>query len=147
MLPSRSVFLPAFVAFVNFALLPFSAPGADVAPVQVSVLAKTGTSWDGGSLPAYPRGEPEITLLKIIIAPGTKLPVHEHPVINAGVLLKGRLRVVKRDGKVLNLKAGDAIVEVVDSWHHGVNPGDEPAEIIVFYAGVKGSPITVKEVK
>ena len=48
------------------------------------------------------------------------------------------------DKKTLHLKAGDPIVEVVDTWHYGRNDGDTPAEIIVFYAGVKGTPITVK---
>jgi len=40
--------------------------------------------------------------------------------------------------------AGDAIVEVVEKWHSGRNRGDEAAEIIVFYVGGKGQPITVK---
>jgi hypothetical protein len=34
---------------------------------------------------------------------------------------------------------------VVNTWHYGINEGDLPAEIIVFYAGVVDSPITVKE--
>ena len=96
-------------------------------------------------LPSYPKGQPEITILKVIIPPKTKLPVHEHPVINAGILTKGVLTVITKDKKVLQMKAGDSISEVVKTWHHGENQGDEPAEIIVFYAGIKGAPITIKE--
>ena len=73
------------------------------------------------------------------------MALHQHPVINAGVLLQGQLTVVKKDEKILHLKAGDAIVEVVDTWHYGKNEGDEPAVIIVFYAGTVGSEITVKK--
>ncbi|GAB6146540.1 cupin domain-containing protein [Desulfocicer niacini] len=112
--------------------------------ITVDALAKTSFSWNEAALPAYDQGIPEVTILKITIAPKTELPLHQHPVINAGVLLKGQLTVVTEDKKTLHLKAGDPIVEVVDTWHYGRNDGDTPAEIIVFYAGVKGTPITVK---
>ena len=72
---------------------------------------------------------------------------HEHPVINAGVLLKGQVKVTTADNKVLHLKAGDPIIEVVHKWHYGINDGNTTAEIIVFYAGVVGTPITVKEIR
>jgi len=117
----------------------------EASPYEAEVLSKTSSSWNGKALPDYPEGTPEITILKVIIPPGVELPVHEHPVINAGVMLKGRLTVVTEDGKTLHLKAGDTIVEVVNTWHYGRNEGDEPVEIIVFYAGVQGSPITVKK--
>jgi len=113
--------------------------------VSVDVLAKTGVSWDGMALPNYPQGKPEVTILRIKIPPKVQLPLHQHPVINAGVLLKGELTVVTKNKETLHLKAGDSIVEVVDKWHYGKNEGDEPAEIIVFYAGVQGTPITVKK--
>ena len=99
----------------------------DVNTVKVEVLAKTSSSWDGGSLPDYPKGKPEITILRITIPPGVQLPLHKHPVINAGVLLKGELTVVTEDNKTLHLKAGDSIVEVVNKWHHGKNEGNKPA--------------------
>ena len=112
---------------------------------KVDVLAKTGASWDGRQLPIYKEGKPEITILRIQIPPKAQLPLHKHPVINAGVMLKGELTVVTEKKEKLHLKAGDAIVEVVDKWHYGKNEGDGPAEIIVFYAGVEGIPITIKE--
>jgi quercetin dioxygenase-like cupin family protein len=70
---------------------------------------------------------------------------HKHPVINAGVLLKGELTVQAESGKTLHLKTGESLVEVVDTWHYGKNEGAESAEIIVFYAGTDGAPITVHE--
>jgi len=116
----------------------------DIKGLKVDVLVKTGTSWDGSPLPSnYPSGKPQVTILKIVIPPKFKLPLHKHPVINAGVLLKGNLTVVTEDGKILHLKAGDPIVEVVNKWHYGKNEGTEPAVIIVFYAGVQGTPITI----
>ncbi len=113
--------------------------------VKVQVLAKSTSSGDGSRLPAYRRGKPEITILKITIPPGKQLPLHKHPVINAGVLLSGELTVTTHDNKVLYLKAGDSIVEVVNKWHYGKNEGNVPVDIIVFYAGVLNNPITIKE--
>ena len=113
--------------------------------VQVEVLAKTSLSWNGDELPEYERGQPEVTIIKVIIPPKIQLPLHEHPVINAGVLLKGNLMVVTEDKDTLHVKAGDSIVEVVNKWHYGTNEGNEPAEIIVFYAGVQDKPITIQE--
>ena len=117
----------------------------DASKVSVDVLAKTVHSWDGNTLSNYPEGQPEVTILKISIPPKTKLPLHQHPVINAGVLLKGELTVETNDNKILHLKAGDPIVEVMNTWHFGENTGNEVAEIIVFYAGIKDKPITIKK--
>lgn len=112
--------------------------------VKVDMLAKTGSSWNGKPLPEYGQGTPEVTILRIAIPPGVRLPLHKHPVINAGVLLRGKLTVVTEDQGVLHMEAGDAVVEVVDTWHYGKNEGSETAEIIVFYAGIQREPITVK---
>lgn len=107
--------------------------------IDVQVISKSSSSWDGKALPNYPKATPEITILKIKVAPGVSLPMHRHPVINAGVLVSGALTVVAEDGKILRLKAGDGIVEVVNTWHYGKNEGDSPAEIVVFYVGEPGA--------
>lgn len=127
-------------------LLPAShVSAADGNGVEVTVLAKSGSSWDGRVLPQYTNGKPEITILRITIPPGAVLPLHKHPVINAGVLLSGELTVVAEDGSTLQLKAGEALVEVVNTWHYGKNAGNKPAEIMVFYAGAMDMPITVNK--
>jgi quercetin dioxygenase-like cupin family protein len=133
------------MAICFLVLLSFNVSTADEKGVRADVLAKTGLSWDGSQLPAYADGKPEITILRIKVPPGVELPLHEHPVINAGVLLSGELTVVTEDNRTLHLKAGKAIVEVVNKWHYGKNEGSETAEIIVFYAGIADSPITVKK--
>jgi len=115
------------------------------APITVKQLAKTTKSWNGATLPAYQKGQPEVTILRISIEPNAKLPIHEHPVINAGVLLKGELTVHTLSGKTLKMKAGDPIVECVDTWHYGANEGTNVAEIIVFYAGITNELVTIKQ--
>lgn len=122
-----------------------NSPGASGESTVVNELTKTSQSWDGNSLPAYPPAQPKITILRISIPAGARLDIHSHPVINAGVLIGGELTVVTKDGKTLHLKTGDPIVEVVNTLHYGINQGNVPAEIIVFYAGTIDMPITVVE--
>lgn len=134
-----------FYAICLTLLLSSNVVAEDVNAAEVKVLTKTGLSWDGQLLPNYPKGKPEVTILRIKVPPGVQLSMHKHPVINAGVLLNGELTVVTEDGKTLHLKSGDSIVEVVNTWHYGKNEGDKPAEIIVFYAGISDMPITIKK--
>ena len=116
----------------------------NISSVEVKELAKSTKSWDGEKLPLYPQGQPEITILRIKIPAGAELEIHNHPVINAGILIKGELTVITENHKTLHLKAGDSIVELVNKKHYGKNEGTETAEIVVFYAGVENKPITVK---
>ena len=116
-----------------------------ISGTEVVTLAKTTKSWNGKELPKYPEGTPEVTILKITIPPKTRLPLHKHPEINAGVVLKGELTVISEAKDTLYLKSGDPIVELVDTWHFGRNDTSKPVELIVFYAGVKGTPITIKK--
>ena len=93
--------------------------------IKVTQIVKTTQEWDGSPLPPYPSKNPEITILSYEIAPGTRLPMHKHPVINAGVMLQGKLTVITKEGKQLVLNPGDSIVELVNKWHYGVNQGSE----------------------
>lgn len=116
----------------------------NISSVEVKELAKSTKSWDGEKLPLYPQGQPEITILRIKIPAGAELEIHNHPVINAGILIKGELTVITENHKTLHLNAGDSIVELVNKKHYGKNEGTETAEIVVFYAGVENKPITIK---
>jgi quercetin dioxygenase-like cupin family protein len=126
-------------------LLASPAPAFEPRGVQVEPLAKSATSWNGIALPAYPAGQSEVTVLRIRIAPGARLPMHKHPVINAAVMLAGELTVTTEAGRSARFRRGEAIVEVVDQWHYGHNDGAEVAELIVFYAGVQAQPIAVDQ--
>jgi len=132
----------AFIVCLSLFLL--NACAKNLKNVEAETLAKASVSWDGQALPAYPQGQPEITILRIKIPAGAKLAMHKHPVINAGVMLSGELTVITEKNETLHLKAGDSIIEVVNKWHYGKNESDTTAEIIVFYAGIFNRPITIK---
>jgi len=134
----------ALVCGFLFAAIPATVFADKPSTIVAETLVKSTKSWNGDTLPAYPAGQPEVTVLRITIPPGTQLPMREHPVINAGVLLQGELQVNTKDGQTLLLKAGDALIELVNQWHYGANVGTEPAVILVVYAGIEGMPVTDK---
>lgn len=94
-------------------------------------LAESAQSWNGDSLPAYPSGQPKITILKVTVPPNQRLEWHKHLFINAGFLLKGEITVISEKKDTLLLKAGDPIIELVNTLHYGINDGPEIAKIIV----------------
>ncbi|MEN9879617.1 MAG: hypothetical protein RIQ55_263 [Pseudomonadota bacterium] len=117
----------------------------DIPGVEAQVLIKTTRSWNGSTLPAYGDGQPEVTIVRYTFVPGASLPMHMHPVINAGVLLKGELQIMTKSGEKITLKAGEPLVELFKEWHSGVNPGKEPVDLIVVYAGTVGTPLVIRE--
>lgn len=104
---------------------------------------QTTTHWDKQPIKPIHINQPQVSMLKITIPVGEKLPVHKHPVLNVGYLTKGELTVYSEKGDVLVLKQGNPIVELVDIWHYGVNTGTEDAEIVVTYVGNKNDALTV----
>jgi Cupin domain. len=130
-----------FGLFGGLLAAPVLAEQTTIPGVEVQRLARSNQSWNGHLLPAYRPEQPEITILRFRIAPGARLPLHLHPVINAGVLLSGELTVESKAGEILHLKAGAALVELVGELHFGYNSGTEPVDLIVFYAGNTGQPI------
>ena len=129
--------------YFGFILLLWSCAKEEVTTITVEKLAETTKSWDGDLLPKYPEGNPKITVLKITIPPKTTLHKHYHPVINSGFILKGTLTVVDENQNELILNPGDVLVELVNKVHYGINNGNSPVEIVVFYAGTEELPITV----
>jgi quercetin dioxygenase-like cupin family protein len=114
-----------------------------VATAQREVLLQTTQSWNGKPYTRYPAGQPQLTTLKVTIAPHTSLPWHSHPIPNAVYVLSGTLTLHDRaSGKTLVVHQGEAVGESVDDVHRG-EAGDEPAVLIITYAGTPGVQTSV----
>ena len=117
--------------------------GAEKLGVTIKELVNSTKEWNGQSLPSYPIGQAEIKVLRIRIPSGVTLPWHYHPVINAAVVLKGRLELYSKDGMTKAFGPGEAFVEVVNTVHAGKAVGPDDVVVVVFYAGSKGQSTTV----
>jgi quercetin dioxygenase-like cupin family protein len=124
-------------------LLPLISFAENHGNAKAEILVQSDVSWDGQKLPPYPTVPPEITVLKVTIPPHSTLQWHKHPSINAGYMISGELTVIAEDNQSLSLKTGDALIELVDTWHFGRNDGDLPVEIVVFYVGAKDVPLAI----
>ena len=119
-----------------------------VAPAPAGVvtaeLIRTSQSWDGAELPDYPIGRPELVAVRYEFPAGQKLGWHHHPVLNYGVLQQGELTIIGLDGKEKVVHEGEAVVEMVDTIHHGENRGDKTAILDMFYLSQSGLPLAVQ---
>ena len=135
--------LIALVVLVSFtATMRADDTMAAMEAISVDVLKKSTTMWNDDQLPSYSEGQPEISVVKVTIPEGQSLPLHEHPFATAGVLLQGHLEVRTPDGDRTELKAGQALIELINQPHAGANIGDGPAVILVVYAGIEGQSVT-----
>ncbi len=104
-------------------------------------LLQSTRSWDGGAI-SYPDGEAEITSVILRIEEGQEPPFHCHPVPTMGYVLRGVARLETQDGKTVTVREGQSVVEVMKTVHRGTAI-EGPVEIVVFYAGARGLPVTV----
>ena len=116
----------------------------DAKEIQIIDLKRTSQSWDGVELPDYPVGKPELVVRRYIFPRGSKLGWHHHPVMNYGILQQGELTIIGLDGKETTVKAGEAVVEMVGTIHHGENRGDKTVVLDMFYISQNGTPIAVQ---
>ena len=112
---------------------------------QKEVLLKTTSTWDNAAYKKLKIKKPEVTVLKIIIGVGESLPVHKHDLVNIAYVKKGTLTVISEDNKEITLHEGDTLPELIGKYHYGKNTGNKPVELIVFYLGEKGTPLSVNK--
>ena len=116
----------------------------DAKEVLTIELARTSQSWDGAELPDYPVGKPELVVKRYVFPRGSKLGWHHHPVMNYGILQQGELTIIGQDGKEKTVHAGEAVVEMVGTIHHGENRGDKTVVLDMYYISQPGTPISVQ---
>jgi quercetin dioxygenase-like cupin family protein len=100
--------------------------------VKVSPLLSTTVTMSGQPI-VLPQGNVQLITSIYEIAPGAKLPEHEHKSQRYGYVLSGRLRITNTDtGKSDEFKPGDFIVEARGQWHKAENIGPEPTKLLVI---------------
>jgi quercetin dioxygenase-like cupin family protein len=129
-------------AFLALALLATPAAAQPAAPVS-RTLATIDASISGQPIVAAP-GKLQVTVSEATIPPGARLPPHKHPYVRIGHVVAGRLKVTNHvTGAVVELKAGDWIVDPIDQWHEGEAVGSEPVRLLIIDQGPPGAQLTV----
>lgn len=112
---------------------------------EKNVLLKTTSTWDNAEYKKLKIKKPEVTVLKIVINVNEELPLHRHDLVNIAYVKKGTLTVITEDCKEITLHEGEVLPELVGKYHYGKNTGNVPVELIVFYLGEKGTPLSVNK--
>jgi len=112
--------------------------------VRVQTLLRSSTNSAGQTI-EYPHdGKAEVSILKVEIPPGKETGWHQHPVPIFGYVLAGQVTVHLANGHTHTFHQGDAMAESVKMLHNGVNEGKETTKLLIFVAGEKNVPFTVK---
>jgi quercetin dioxygenase-like cupin family protein len=142
-LSRRTVAILTALAGVSFILALAQNSADQVASGHREVLLKATKSWNGMPYTHYPTGQPELTTIKVTLAPHTALPWHTHPFPNSVYVLSGTLTLRDRDdGKILVVHQGQAFGESVNVVHRGES-GDQPTVLLITYAGTPGVPTSI----
>jgi quercetin dioxygenase-like cupin family protein len=93
-----------------------------------------------GETIVYPTtGAANVTAAIVTMAPGEKTVVHEHGVPLFAYILEGELTVDYEGHGKKTYRPGDAFLEAMRVWHHGINTGTGPVKLLAVYMGAKGS--------
>lgn len=139
----RSAATATVLAMISFVSALAQNSTNNVASGHRDILLETTRSWNGKPYTRYPAGQPQLTTIRLTLAPHTALPWHTHPFPNSVYVLSGTLTLQDRDsGKTLIVHQGQAVGESVDDVHRGES-GNEPAVLLITYAGTPGVPTSV----
>ena len=109
----------------------------------VKELLQTSTTVSGTPL-KYPAGTPKFTAVLSTLEPGGTTPRHQHPVPTFIYVIEGTLAVDVDGGVTREVKAGEAFMEVVDTWHRNRNPSTARVQYLLVFAGDDKTPYVVR---
>lgn len=92
----------------------------------------------------YPHQNAEVTALLVEIAPGGQTGRHMHPVPEVACVLDGAVTVAIDGHGEKVYKAGECLVEAINTWHTGMNKGTKPVKILAVFVGEKGRANVVR---
>ena len=120
-----------------------AADAADAPNVQVTPVARTNTTVTGQ--PIVVPDHPDVVVSIATFPPGARVAEHQHLFPHLVYVLEGVLTVVNTDAnKTFEVKAGDFVAEMQNTWHYGVNNGTVPVKLLVIDQVPAGTPNNIK---
>ncbi|NTW83613.1 MAG: cupin domain-containing protein [Chlorobiaceae bacterium] len=133
------------VVAVCFFLFPGFAQAAEYSNLEVRKILVSSKTTSGEPIKYLKTSRPEVTVLDIILPPGGSTGWHKHPVPVYAYVQEGTITVKLDKGNSFTFSKGDAFVEVMNTVHNGINMGDVPVRLIVFYTGEEKGPNVIRE--
>lgn len=135
----------AWIWIAFLLMIPFGAQAGEYdSGVQGKIILETEKMSNGEPIDYQDTDHPRVTVMTVDIAPGAKTGWHSHPMPVYAYVMSGRLTVQIEGGKTTEFKKGEAIIEVVNLRHNGINQGKIPVKLVVFYLGGKDVPNVIK---
>ena len=127
----------------GFALAWSAADAADTPNVQVTPVARTNTTVTGQ--PIVVPDHPDVVVSIGTFAPGARIAEHQHLYPHYVYVLEGVLTVVNTEtNRTFQVKAGDFVAEMQNTWHYGINNGTAPVKLLVIDQVPAGTANNIK---
>ena len=116
---------------------------AQATGLKATTILQAATTPEGQPI-QFPLFRNQFTASLVEIAPGGQVGRHMHPVPVLVYIMEGELTVEADGQPARTYKVGQAAVEVMNTWHNGLNRGAVPVKFLVVYAGEEGKPTTLR---
>ena len=108
-----------------------TAIAADAPKITVKKVIETDKTVIGQPI-VMPKN-PTVVATVMTIAQGARLPVHKHLYPHYAYMLAGVLTATNvQTGNSFDIKAGNFLVEMNDTWHYGQNNGKVPVKLLII---------------
>ena len=128
----------------NAALLALIAPAqaADQKGPVILQIARTSMTVTGQKIVVPPN--PEVVVSMATFQPGAKIAEHRHPYPHLVYVMDGVLTVTNtQTGKSFEVKKGEFVAEMQDTWHYGENKGAVPVTLFVIDEVPRGTKTNI----
>ena len=115
----------------GLALASTIAHAADAPKVQVTPVTRTNRTVTGQ--PIVVPDHPDVIVSIATFPPGARIAEHRHPHPHYVYVLEGVLTVVNTDANMsFEVKAGEFVAEMQNTWHYGINKGAVPVKLLII---------------
>ena len=131
---------------LSAALLLTACASASAQEAAVATPLTSAVTTNSGQPIVLPQGPMQVSVSRVVIPAGSKLPVHKHPYPRYAYVEAGRIRVTSVDtGGEVEFAPGGFIVEAVGQWHTGQALGQEDVSLLVIDQHPPGEATTVRQ--
>ncbi|MCX6141955.1 MAG: cupin domain-containing protein [Ignavibacteriales bacterium] len=112
--------------------------------VIVETLLRSDTTSIGQRIvyPSFQRDE--VTISRVTIPPGKSTGWHKHKFPVFAYVLQGTVSIEVENHGSFQFAEHSSFSEVIDTFHNGVNKGNENVVLLAFFMGEKGAPLSVR---